>query len=190
MTQEIAVSIIGTAGRKDDGPRMTAVLFQHMIEHAKTLLPKLNRGQTLRLVSGGAAWADHVAVMLFLENPTAYSGLTIYSPAPWNNTTHAYSVAPTSPQQFDAGSISNYYHGLFSQVIGRNTLLDIERAIALGAVFDTSRKGFKPRNTQVAKSDYLIAFTWGINEPADGGTGDTWAKSKALYKIHVPLSTL
>ena len=42
----------------------------------------------------------------------------------------------------------------------------------------------------VAKSDYLIAFTWNKgNVPKDGGTLNTWNKCKN-NKIHISLLTL
>jgi len=54
---------------------------------------------------------------------------------------------------------------------------------------NTESHGFHNRNSQVAKSDYVIAFTWGKEEPEDGGTLDTWNKSKGK-KIHISLQEL
>jgi len=54
---------------------------------------------------------------------------------------------------------------------GRDSLLDMERALAVGAIGDTTHRGFHARNREVAKAGYLIAFTFGTGqEPAGGGT--------------------
>ena len=51
--------------------------------------------------------------------------------------------------------------------------------------------GFHARNNYVAKSEYLIAFTWSESgTPKKGsGTYDTWRKCKAR-KVHIPLTSL
>src|SRR5699024_2276486 len=60
----------------------------------------------------------------------------------------------------------------------------------LGATLDTSSKGFHERNTKVAQSDYLIAFTFGLDRPVSGGTLDTWKKATTNNKFHftIPLN--
>lgn len=60
----------------------------------------------------------------------------------------------------------------------------------VGAVLDTSSTGFHERNEQVAKSDYLIAFSWSEgSSPTEGGTKHTWDLCTNT-KIHIPLSLL
>jgi hypothetical protein len=49
--------------------------------------------------------------------------------------------------------------------------------------------GFHNRNTSIAKSDYIIAFTWGKEQPEAGGTLDTWKKACG-EKVHVSLGEL
>jgi hypothetical protein len=48
------------------------------------------------------------------------------------------------------------------------------------------------RNEKVAKeSNAMLAYTYGDGkEPADGGTKDTWNKSKYLDKTHIPIKAL
>ena len=87
------------------------------------------------------------------------------------------------------GGVANRYHKLFSDKIKENSLLQIESAIALGATV-REHKGFHERNTAVAQSPYLLAFTWGEgNEPKKGGTYNTWLQCKGT-RLHIPLSSL
>jgi hypothetical protein len=59
---------------------------------------------------------------------------------------------------------------------------------------DTSASGFHNRNTLVSQSDYLMAFCFagknGNVSPTEGGTADTWNKSKTVYKVFIDLDTL
>jgi hypothetical protein len=51
--------------------------------------------------------------------------------------------------------------------------------------------GFHQRNAVVAQSEVILAFTFGEGpEPKDGGTMDTWKKSKSKKKIHIPCTPL
>ncbi len=53
------VSIIGSAGRRADGKKMTKDLFDKMVEKAKAVISddfKLEL-QRVHIISGGAAWA-------------------------------------------------------------------------------------------------------------------------------------
>ena len=52
-----------------------------------------------------------------------------------------------------------------------------------------AHNGFHERNSHVATSDYLLAFTWGSGDvPMEGGTMDTWKKSRGR-KCHVSLQS-
>jgi len=68
---------------------------------------------------------------------------------------------------------------------------ELHLAKAFKAKFSHSNKGFHDRNTTVAKGcDYLIAFTFGKgDQPADGGTLDTWKKCPlaSAKRVHFPL---
>ncbi len=87
------------------------------------------------------------------------------------------------------GRTANIYHKKFSAEIHDNSLKQIQSAILVGA--DCKEyNGFHERNTRVADSRYLIAFTWGdADVPKKGGTRDTWDKCKGR-KIHIPLGSL
>lgn len=152
------IGIIGTAFRKDDAQKLNPEIYLWMKETALALITKLTKEQGqngIRLVSGGACGADHLAVSLFLEN--AVQSLSLHFPAAYNRTR----------VEFDhtfAGTTANFYHKRFSSVcFGRQTdsLLEIGLAIDKGSMV-TESADFKTRNVKVAKeADYLIAFTFG-----------------------------
>ena len=56
------VSIVGSAGRRGDGKKMTKTLFKRMVEKAKEVITE-DFGLDLdkiHLVSGGAAWSGEL----------------------------------------------------------------------------------------------------------------------------------
>ena len=191
----IRVAVVGTAGRGVDGSKMTSSLFRCMIDAALgTVTHRFRlRTQQIVLVSGGAAWADHVAVKLWMEHLDIFQGLRLHLPC-------SFVRDARSPRAYDSGGTDwrtnpgrtmNSLHQRFSARIGSNTMADLLAAEALGAVIDSSVKGFHARNTLIAQSEYLIAFTWGdsVHIPKDGGTLDTWNKCSGT-KVHVPLKSL
>jgi hypothetical protein len=176
------VSIIGTSGKEGN---MTNDLFRAMIKKAhKIIKEEFNLDpKDVTLVSGGASWADHVAVRLFLTGK--YKHLTLHMPCKWlgsgflDNGAYSWAVNP--------GRTANTYHKRFSQDIGRDTLGEIG---SCGAKIIDTYKGFHHRNTAVARSDFLIAFTWSdTDRPEKGGTLDTWNKCVSR-KVHVSLKEL
>ena len=87
------------------------------------------------------------------------------------------------------GRTANIYHRKFSAKIEDDSLQQIQSAILIGATYK-EHKGYHDRNSKVAESRYLIAFTWGDTDiPKKGGTRVTWDKSQGR-KIHIPLSSL
>lgn len=172
------VAIIGTAGRDRFQP-MSCALWAWMVEDARRRLG----GGGLDLVSGGAAWADHVAVALFLQG--AARSLTLHLPAPIHE--GGFDGPPNS-----AGSAANFYHEKFSRTIGENTLDQIRSAFAFGATatVEPVAPGYAAmfnRNRKVAQADAMLAYTFGRGpEPADGGTKNTWGLCNGI-RVHVPL---
>ena len=187
------VGIIGTAGRKEDGPKMSRELYFRMVNRAKKEINNhffagVFNPTKLFLLSGGAAWSDHVAVSLFLMGFS--ENLSLYFPCKWSTWNHCFSY----PEK--VASIANYYHKEFSEKMNprdtnkHTTLSGIQRAIDKGAKYH-EYSGFHERNFLVGQCKLLIAMTWGEGEtPKDGGTLHTWNNSNAEKKIHVPLSTL
>lgn len=176
------IAVIGTAGRDRTKP-MTKALWEWMLNSARERIPAGHH-----LVSGGAAWADHLAVMLYLEGHA--EALTLHLPAPFNG------VHFIGQERSSAGA-ANYYHQRFSKTIDSNTLKELSWAIEKHAKvtqqpYGSHYGGMFARNALVARdAEALIAYTFGPGDvPADGGTRDTWDKCKAESKLHVPLPIL
>jgi len=175
------ISIIGTAGRKEAAPLMTVDLYRLMIKSAMYQVDKYDTGAEGTLVSGGAAWSDHLAISLFKKK--IRPSLHLHLPAELDFPNNRFS------EKTRDGGIANYYHRQFSQKIGVDTLKSICNIVQeTYCTYDVS-SGFFARNRLVGDCDVLIAYTWGEgNQPADGGTLNTWKSSYAPIKVHIPLS--
>lgn len=125
---------------------------------------------------------------LYLENKVAT--LTLHIPAAWKSVGNEVRFEDNGKRsQSNPGKVANKLHKTFSEKIKEETLLQIETCRYLGARLEV-HDGFKKRNDSVAKSQYLIAFSWGSGEaPSKGGTLDTWSKC-AGKRLHIPLSSL
>lgn len=79
-----SVAVIGTAGRGDDEKRMTADVFAFMKERTVAAIQTQFGLQLrhVRLVSGGSSWADHIAVVIFLEGRVP--SLELHLPCAWD----------------------------------------------------------------------------------------------------------
>lgn len=172
------IAIIGTAGRSSNG--LTRDLFTKMVAVGKYAV-----AHGTELVSGGAAWADHVAVTLFLQD--VVPKLTLYLPCAWAGE-HFHDTG-VRDWRTNPGGLANYYHKRFSEVMGYDTLAQIAAAITKGATVVVGN-GFHNRNSQIAQCDAMLAFTWARGAPEDGGTLDTWRKCTAEQKVHVSLADL
>ncbi|RUP48730.1 hypothetical protein BC936DRAFT_144084 [Jimgerdemannia flammicorona] len=184
------IGIIGTAGR-GVGVKMTKSIFDAMLSKTEHIIEgqlKLEWEQVV-LVSGGAAWSDHVAVQLFLLHDC---GLTLFLPCAWDNKTPKFVDTGVTNWRSNPGRSANHYHQKFKLATGYEPLKDIQAAVYNGAIVDASHHGFHARNTAIARnSDVLIAFSWSTgNAPTEGGTFDTWRKCPAQRKIHISLHDL
>lgn len=178
-----SVAIIGTAGRDKDKPYNSA-LWEAMFEDATHRFGDKHYG----LVSGGAAWADHLAVELFLAYPDKFKSLKLFLPAPLGS--NGKFVGPSR----SAGSASNWYHDSFEKATGIKSRANILLAAKRGAelIEEPEAPGlaaFFARNMEVAKAaDACLAYTWGSgSEPADGGTKHTWNHFKGKRRVHISL---
>ena len=186
------VAVIGTAGRT--GPPMSAALFDSMVQHASDVITtRLGLDKAaVHLVSGGAAWSDHIAVRLF--NSGDFAGLTLILPCEWESGRHKDSGH--RDWRINPGQSANRYHRAFSRLLGRDTLRELDDLITGDErVVVVTGKGFHQRNTQIANTaDVVLAFTWanGAEPPAKGGTRDTWNKARLIGTkcIHVSLNSL
>jgi len=172
---EITLAIVGTAGRKDDAKRLTRKHFEAMCIVASGLVEQINESNypITHLVSGGAAWADHVAVRLFLDKKVP--GLRLFLPAAFED--GSYHDNGNKDAYENSGGTANYYHKQFQQRTNINSLTDILIAQTHGAELIPVLKGFHARNSLVAKSDFILACTFGDGKMVkDGGTADTVRK--------------
>jgi hypothetical protein len=200
----LRLAIIGTAGRGADRHRLTRKLWEALQADAARRIGPLCRDlgaerAELVLVSGGAAWADHLAVRLWRAG--AAGALELYLPAPLDGRGFDRSLA--------VGRSMNHLHARFRTAGGCDSLAELCQAQRLGAAV-TTRPGRAARNAAVAASaDAVLAYTFGgvrtvcvgprdpgFGEPAlagvdEPGTADTWARAQgARRKCHVPLACL
>jgi len=176
------IALIGTAGRNPEYP-LSRGLWEAMVDD---VFAWVDAGDTL--VSGGAAWADHLAVRAYLDGKCC--ALELYLPAPLE---HGRFAGPFK----SAGATANYYHGKFSRVLGEDTLAQIVEAISKGAKVQHEPVGYGAgamfaRNRKVASAaQAVVAYTFGEgDQPADGGTLNTWRMVAGDDKTHVALAHL
>ncbi len=170
--------IVGSAGR-------TCYISKDQYQKMIDVLPKYLPGNSI-VYSGGASFADHIAVLFYLADQI--STLYIYAPCNWDFDKKEFYDNGMYDWRTNPGRTANMYHRKFSNVIGRNSLFDIDNAVKKGAKYIV-KNGFHDRNSEIAKCDILIAYSFGIDEPNDGGTLDTWRKCGGK-KIHISINNL
>ena len=186
MSQQ-TIGIIGTAGRGSDGNILTKAHFERMTNAALILMNHLNiNPETARIVSGGAAWADHVAVNLCKIEACNYNNLVLYTPLPISMSLFIPSnegifgdngqPVRLDPNAAKTADTANYYHQKFSQALTCDTIGDIAYAGASGAMIIPGNGNFFARNTALAKDvtaygGLLLAYTFG----SDGSTQADWS---------------
>jgi hypothetical protein len=204
------IGIIGSAGRGVDATKWTKQIYVNCFHHLDQVLLADTPVSERNLISGGAAFSDHLAVSLFLAGKAA--SLQIHAPCQFhidNMDNWFWSLKSSIPGYVDDGTVDfnknpggtlNYYHRRFSDVMQANTMAGIAWAIEKGAIFsvhyppeDYKASPLHYRNLQVGKNlDRLYAFTWGIDAttPKDGGTSHCWKNSNSKQKFHIPLDTM
>lgn len=179
------IAIIGTAGRDKNFP-MSAKHWDFMCNMVKAEVEPDDH-----LISGGAAWADHVAVWAFRMG--FVHSLSLHLPARlWHGKYEG--------DFGTSGGAANYYHEKFSLTMGGgslDTLAQIENCIERGVPFtiQPTAKGYaamSARNKLVAaECDHLMAFTFGRGDvPADGGTKMTWDMASHAERLHFSLRNI
>lgn len=183
----IRVAFIGTAGRR---VILTKAHARFMIDEAEKIIAAIlekYRRSDVTLVSGGAAWADHTAVLMAHKTGLP---LKLFLPTAWDHEKRAYQYGG----MFSPGGISNHYHRLYSRAVfgtDSGSLRHIDKLILDGGAQALVGEGFRDRNTLVAESEYVRAFTLAPGDtPADGGTKDTWNKALRNNRncLHISLA--
>ena len=188
------VSIIGSAsskGVKASENFLNQQTWEKMCEITENyILNNIDQNWSqIQLISGGAAWCDHIAVHLYLKHPE--TSLMLHFPCKWDTNNKNYVDNGKSHWAVNPGHLANLYHESFQRKIGQNTLSQIQKAVDCGAQIHDNYKGFHDRNTIVGICDYLIAFTFSHNpQPNGGGTADTWKKSSSTKKVHFCINNL
>ena len=165
------LAVIGTAGRGKDSEKLN-------ISHWKRMRDAVEKVFQLegceKIVSGGAAWADHIGATFATCNMIP---LEIWM-----------------PEKEKDLQTAKYYHEKFSKVIKNDTWAFYQQENIAGRFDVHYFGGFKDRNTLVAeKANTFIAMTFGNRgEVKDGGTADTVRKMKArgIEGYHLDLNTL
>lgn len=191
-----AVTIIGSAGRRGDRAKVSQLVYDRAYATVLNRLEGWRPGITL--VSGGAAFMDHLAVNLYLQDQVEH--LILHLPAPLENS-RFLGQGHSSP-----GQVANHYHRLFSRKVNLSSLRQLQQALDKGAEVHV-HQGFYQRNIQVGRVDCVIALTFGTRDgsyiptqpgwrdPAEaglklGGTSHTWSNSNARVKEHINLHNL
>lgn len=173
------VGIIGTAeGHSENIIEKT----KEIIENEWHLDPS-----KIRLVSGGAAFSEHVAVRLFLEKYAR--SLTIHLPCGWNTQYDRFTDNGNFSSEINPGKLLNRYHRE-NNMLSSLTLDEIKDAVSLGAIVK-HHTGFHARNSAIAENaDYLICFFWSeVDDSIGNGVFDTWNKCIGV-KTKVDLKSL
>ncbi|EFA77862.1 hypothetical protein PPL_09362 [Heterostelium album PN500] len=201
----VTLAVIGTAGR-DPNKQLTKDHFKYMCDTFDEFIEShhlLEGDKQLVVVSGGSAWADHVVVDRFLNDPNRFK-LILYLPCPIVDTEiddddddvcykRRYQYLDTGSIDWykNPGRISNMYHDQFESIMCVDPIGQIIQAKEKGAILDTSSNGFHNRNTKISKSDLIVAFTFGEDQPEIGtGTHETWKQSLSKKKYHYSLSKI
>ena len=182
----IKLAIIGTSGRNpQDANRLELKHLQWMKDNVKVYIENVicKPMNNIILVSGGSAWADHVAVQLFREG--GFAGLELYLPSEFNTKAHKY-------KNTHEGRMLNTLHEQCQNKTGLPIFEDLTSVNSKkNNVKIMIQRGFKPRNTLVARNcDHLVAFTFGNTIPSSGGTSDTWGKVQHENKLHISLDDI
>lgn len=189
------IGIIGTAGRGN--LVIEPDHYRRMYDCARRMVRQIAADAAqarVTLVSGGAAYADHLAVLLFLNEPDLVASLHLHLPVPFRDSRYDASRKE--------GGTANYYLERMKAAWAADGRPDfdpfahIAHAIGHGAIVRTyaNAKGnaFFARNRAIAaQAQWLIAFTpsTGDQPLADSGTRHTWDASRLppTRKIHVPI---
>ena len=199
MADTVRVAIIGTAGRDGD---LTNDSFERMNSLAICAIQELGyTPKDVILVSGGAPWADHVAVSLFLDGKVA--GLELKLPGRIVESKKCFSSQPLegSTRPRDCRTLTSY-HAKFTKkfemplLAGRERLQafdsigQIQEAIDNGATM-AEFDGYFARNKEIAtECDAMVALHTKRSHPSRQSRGGTsWTFMRAsVPKLYIPIN--
>lgn len=207
----VRIGIIGCAGRQDDGKKIQPYHYTVAFNYVKKkITEEVSPAEHITLVSGGAAWMDHVAIGLFKDEQFCKDrkSLELHLPCKWDYDNHRYLQTGYK----GTGDRANYLHQQFSlkmtnQSSVKATLQSIHEMLSNPSCTHFVYNGFHERNLGTGQVDWLIAFTFGDKSSVcpqgsdgwdnrelaglkDGGTTHCWEHSSAPSKIHVSLNDI
>jgi hypothetical protein len=173
----------GTAGRGSTISVLSLDVYDLMhIAH----LSVIESYNVKTIVSGGAAWSDHLAVRAYLEGYIESLRLNIPGAFDTNKC-----VFVTRDRKDNANHIkaANYYHSLMEGK-GIPSRKQIKEAIEKGAQVYSYQDFFRRNIVSTQMSRRMVAFTFATGDtPADGGTKFTWDRFNGP-KVHIPIAHL
>jgi hypothetical protein len=178
------VLITGVNGQQlSEGQRLSAEDYAWMVSCAKRIITRVWNldPRHVTLLGVGGAWADHVAVGLFMHahaTTTPFGGLHVYLPCAFaweeRRALPAAAVAGCSPH-FGVGGTLNAAHVTFAQRVPHASWDELVRAQQLGAAVDERSDGFYARNRRVAAlAQRVLTFTWDAQAPTRGSARHLW----------------
>lgn len=169
----VTVAVIGTAGRGVDAGRLTPALFDRMYAESVRVVRKLVGDAPFCAVSGAAAWADHLAIMLY-ERGVA-GALRLCLPANLGpEGFHDNGYRGKDSWFRNPGARANELHRAFEKATGIASIAAINALKGKPNVSIDVIHGFHQRNIPVSGSRHCVAFTFGQGALLnDGGTADT-----------------
>lgn len=167
------VGVIGTAFRKEEQSALNKEVFGRMVNDFFTMCVE---HKWLTCISGGAAGADHLAVMA--RTGDIIKSLTLCIPGRFDVDKCMFVNTDVNGKavyyERDVNT-ANYYHQNFLARTGIDSLGMIRDLIVEEKVTMKSYSNFKERNKVVAEHcRYLVAYTFGMGEPGSSGTMHTW----------------
>lgn len=189
------IGIIGSAGRRGDGAKVTRQAWSAAAQTVLALVAPFATAGPLHLHSGGAAFADHLAVILPVLLGTA-TPVFLHLYFPCRLTEVGFEDTGIMDWRRNPGGALNRYHYAFSRALGcvpGTSLGELNQVAHEANTRVEIHFGFHSRNAAVARAakDVLIATTFAeraTDDIPDGGTAHTWSLSQAPRKIHVALT--
>lgn len=188
----LKLAIIGSAGRTpEERRRLTSPLLPTIWCSAigAYLREKKIPRSRVHLVSGGSAFADQVAVQLYLDWNTPgdplgdapFAGLTLHLPVPFDLDSQRFAGDRGTAAQL------NNLHENQQRLQGTQSLQELARVMRKPGVTVVVHDGFLARDRAIAReADILIAFSGndGIAPKEGSGTEYTWRHTpKSCTKV-------
>lgn len=203
----VRVGVSGTVGYADDASRLDASIFSAMKASLFAILKSLKL-DTVELVCGGRAWAEHVAVSCFLDTIETKNKITFqehkmkthleirfpceYNVDKYKEVLEFQDIGQVQNYQLNPGRTFRSYHLKFQRAcssLALNSFQDLARAKIEGnATFIVDSTDTCDTNI-VSNLDYLIIFSFGNNiESADYHSKKMWNScQKTTKKIHISI---